>query len=184
MHPQTQAEEEAEPVAAVKEGPEVLGMISLWKDVGEPTLGHVMGDESAAIGIIRRTGLGKVRHLNTSWLWVQEKDASRELQDHRVKGSHVSADFLFTKALDHGSIRRHIEAMGCELMFWREPIASAVNTLSAKVRKEILAMEMESLFKTKRRMDAWTRMDLHSKTYKTRNKGRPTRRVVAYRVTD
>ena len=27
MHPQTQAEEEAEPGAAVKEGPEVLGMI-------------------------------------------------------------------------------------------------------------------------------------------------------------
>ena len=25
-------------------------------------------------------------------------------------------------------------------------------------------------------------MDLHSKTYKTTNKGRPTRRVVAYRV--
>ena len=71
MHPQTQAEvalrsAEAEPGAAVKEGPEVLGMISLWKDVGETTLGHVMGDASAAIGIIRRTGLGKVRHLNTS----------------------------------------------------------------------------------------------------------------------
>ena len=112
----------------------------------------------------------------------QEKDASRELQYHKVKGSHVSADF-FTKALDHGSIRRHIEAMGCELMFRREPIALTVNTLSAKVRKEILALEKESLFKTKRRMDAWTRMDLHSKTFKTTNKGRPTRRVLAKRVT-
>ena len=40
----------------------------------------VMGDASAAIGFIRRMGLGKVRHLNTSWTWVQEKEASRELQ--------------------------------------------------------------------------------------------------------
>ena len=48
-------------------------------------------------------------------------------------------------------------------------------TLSAKVRNEILAMEMESLFKTKRRMDAWTRMDLYSKTYKTTNKVRQSR---------
>ena len=61
----------------------------------------------------------------------------------------MSALIFFTKALDHGSIRRHIEAMGCEFMFWREPIALTVNTLSAKVRKEMLAMEMESLFKTK-----------------------------------
>ena len=48
--------------------------------------------------IIRRMGLGKVKHLNTSWLWVQEKAASRELQYHKVRGSDNSAD-LFTKAL-------------------------------------------------------------------------------------
>ena len=54
---------EAELGAAVKASQEVLGMMSLRKDVDE---GHV------AIGIIRRMGLGKVRHLNTSWLWVQE----------------------------------------------------------------------------------------------------------------
>ena len=83
--------------AAEKARQEVLGMMSLWEDVGETTRGHVMGDASAAIGIIRRMGLGKVRHLNTSWLWVQEKEASRELQYHEVKGSDNSAD-LFTAA--------------------------------------------------------------------------------------
>ena len=31
-----------------------LGMMSLWKDVGETTWGHVMGDASAAVGITRR----------------------------------------------------------------------------------------------------------------------------------
>ena len=63
MHPQTQAEVEAEPGAAVKEGPEVLGMILLWKDVGETTLGHVMGDASAAIGITSTHGFGKGKTL-------------------------------------------------------------------------------------------------------------------------
>ena len=51
-----------------------------------------MGDASAAIGIIRRMGLEKMRHLNTSWLWVQEKVASRELQYHNIKSSDNSAD--------------------------------------------------------------------------------------------
>ena len=56
-----------------------------------------------------------------SWLWLQEKEASRELQYHKVKGSgglswppskllvvllvwriSITAD-LFTKALDHDS---------------------------------------------------------------------------------
>ena len=75
-----------------------------------------MGDAIAAIVTIRRWRLGKVRHLNTSWLWVQEKVASRELQYLKVKCSDNSAD-LSTKALDHGCIVRHTEAMGCEFMF-------------------------------------------------------------------
>ena len=51
--------------------------------------------------------------------------------------------------------------------------------LCAKVSMEKLAMDMESEFKTKGRMDAWTRMDLHSETYKTTNRERPTWRDVA-----
>ena len=85
---------EAELGAAEKASQEVFGMMSC-----ETTREHVMGDASAAIGIIRRTGLGKVRHLNTSWVWVQEKEASSELQYHKVKGSESSAD-LCTMALN------------------------------------------------------------------------------------
>ena len=57
---------EAELGAAVKASQEVLGMTSLWNDVGETTWRHVMEDASAEIAqIIRRMVLGKVRHLNT-----------------------------------------------------------------------------------------------------------------------
>ena len=57
---------EAELGAAVKACQDVLGMMSLWKDAGETTRGHVVGDASAAIGIIRRMVLRKLRHMNTS----------------------------------------------------------------------------------------------------------------------
>ena len=115
-------------------------------------------------------------------MWVQEKEASRELQYHKVKSSDNSAD-LFAKAHAHHSIRRHTEAMGCEFMFGRDPIAFTVNNFGAHVIMGKEASEVENGFKASGRMDAWTRMDLHSKTYKTTNKGGPTCKDVAYRVT-
>ena len=81
-----------------------------------------MGDASAAIKIIRRMGLGKVTHRKNELVAVQEKEASRELQYHKVKRSDNRAD-LFTKALDHDSTVRDTEAMGCEFVFGRDPIA-------------------------------------------------------------
>ena len=41
---------EAELGAAEKASEEVLGMMSLWKDVGETTRGHVMGDAMPQLG--------------------------------------------------------------------------------------------------------------------------------------
>ena len=49
---------EAELGAAVKASQEVLRIMSLRKDVGETTWEHMMRDASAAIGVIRRMGLG------------------------------------------------------------------------------------------------------------------------------
>ena len=108
--------------------------------------------------------------------WVQEKEASRELQHHNIKGSDNSAD-LFTKVLDHDSIKPHTENMGCEFIFERDPFAFTVDNLGATLT------EMERRLRTKGRMDAWTRMDMHSKTYKTTNKKGLAWRDVAYRAT-
>ena len=83
------------------------------------------------------------RHLNPSWLWAQEKEASRELQYHKVKGSENGAD-LFTKALDHDSIVRHTEAM-----FGRDPIAFTVNNPSATVSMQKLALGAGEHFQDK-----------------------------------
>ena len=128
-------------------------------------------------------GWAQMRHLNTNCLWVQEKGASRELQYHKVKGSDNSA-CLFTKALDHDSIRKDTESMGSEFVFGKgEPLALTVNNLGATLSMKKLAMETERQFGTKGRMDAWTRMDLQSKSYKTTHKGGPTWKDVAYRVT-
>ena len=100
----------------------------------------------------------------------------------KVKGSDNSAD-LFTKALDHDSIRRHTEHMDSEFTHGKGPLALTVYSLSATLSMVKVAMEVEKRFGTIGRMDAWTRMDMHSKTYKTPNKGGPTWRDVAHRAT-
>ena len=54
---------EAELYAEVKAASETLGLASMLKDLGMACPARVMGDASAALGIINRKGLGKVRHI-------------------------------------------------------------------------------------------------------------------------
>ena len=61
---------EAELYGIVKATAELKGLMSLWKDLGVVLSGHLLPDASAALGILKRRGLGKVRHLNTNYLWV------------------------------------------------------------------------------------------------------------------
>ena len=90
---------EAELYGTVKASAESLGILSLMKDLGRGGLqAQVFGDASAALGIIARQGLGKVRHLNTAYLWVQEKAAEKEIKYNKVPGQDNVAD-LFTKPL-------------------------------------------------------------------------------------
>ena len=75
---------EAELYGIVKASAELLGMGSIYRDLGESKNSSVIGDASAALGMVQRMGLGKVRHLHTNMLWVQEKAANKEI--HYEKG--------------------------------------------------------------------------------------------------
>ena len=50
-----------------------IGLQSLRNDLGWSCKLRVHGDAVAAIGIARRRGLGKIRHLDVEDLWVQSK---------------------------------------------------------------------------------------------------------------
>ena len=49
-----------------------LGHQALLRDVGVETSLRVWTDSSAAVGICNRHGLGKLRHLDTRTLWIQQ----------------------------------------------------------------------------------------------------------------
>eukprot|EP00973_Karenia_brevis_P064993 9025141-Karenia_brevis.AAC.1 len=72
-------------------------------DFGRTLKGRLFGDATAASGIAKRRGAGKIRPIETKTLWLQRKLTEKELEACRRKGSENEAD-LGTKHLDRKSI--------------------------------------------------------------------------------
>ena len=90
-----------------------LGLRSLAQDLGINDKVDIClyADSSAAIGICRRTGIGKVRHLATSQLWIQEKLRHGDLSLFKVLGTDNPTE-LSTKHVPRDSADRYLETMG------------------------------------------------------------------------
>ena len=113
---------ESEFYAALKASAEGLGIKSIAHDLGMTFSGEVWGDASAALGIIKRKGLGCTRHIDTGFLWIQQTAAEKRLSYHKVLGRDNPAD-LMTKYLDQGTIDRHSGTLNME--FPTGPAATA-----------------------------------------------------------
>ena len=99
---------EAELYSLVKGAAQTLGLISLARDFGIQLEGRVHTDASAALGIVSRQGLGKVRHLRVQYLWIQERVRKGDLAMKKVPGAENPADLL-TKHLAAADMLRHTE---------------------------------------------------------------------------
>ena len=64
---------EAELAGIVRGTCEAIGAKSISKDLGSDLEGMVFTDSSAALSMTGRVGAGKIRHLDTGMLWVQQK---------------------------------------------------------------------------------------------------------------
>ena len=105
---------EAELYALVKGAAQTLGMIALARDLGVSATGCISSDASAALGIVQRQCLGKLRHIATQFLWVQEKVRNDELNIVKVPGTDNPADLL-TKNVSAELVRRHTSRLGIVL---------------------------------------------------------------------
>ena len=71
---------ESELAAVVKAAGEGLGFKSSLQDFGLALPLEIHSDATAAIGMCRREGLGRVRHLSTSDLWIQQLVRHKRVQ--------------------------------------------------------------------------------------------------------
>ena len=105
---------EAELYAMIKGAAQTKGLISMLQDYGLKFDGRVCSDASAAIGLVHRQGLGKTRHIQVQYLWMQAEVAEKRLQVKKVVTDYNPADLL-TKALAQEKLNTHLTALGFEV---------------------------------------------------------------------
>ena len=118
-----QSSAESELFGAVRGGVEGLGAQTLLQDLGMNCSVSLVLDASAALGILQRKGVGKIRHLDVGTLWLQEKEAQRRITLGRVKGENNPAD-LGTKHLTEETMLKHTRTMNQHFVDGRAGAAS------------------------------------------------------------
>jgi len=103
---------EAELTAAVRGAAEALAARAMMRDFRQECELRILLDSSAAIGITRRSGVGRIRHLDTRLLWIQERVQSGDLKIDKIKGTKNPADLL-TKHVDSEALFAHLVCMKC-----------------------------------------------------------------------
>ena len=104
---------EAELAAMVRATFEGLGMVSIMKEFNIEVTLKIKGDAFAAIGIVRRQGLGRIRHLAVADLWIQQRSKDGSVIYEKLDGVNNTSDIL-TKAVEGEVLTRHMESLGLE----------------------------------------------------------------------
>ena len=116
---------ESELAAVVKGAAEAMGLKAVCQDFGLQVTLAMRSDATAAIGIVGREGLGKVRHLATADLWIQQRVRRGELAVTKWPGADNPAD-LCTKGLSPDATARHLATMGFSCQEGRAAAAPAL----------------------------------------------------------
>ena len=88
-----------------------LSVQALYRDWGLEMDLVVASDSSAARGTASRRGLGKLRHVQTRYLWIQERVAKNELKIIAVGTKQNVAD-LCTKPVNKDTREKHMKTLG------------------------------------------------------------------------
>ena len=105
---------EAEYYAMVKGGSVAMGFQSLLQEIGVCVKLQLKCDASAAVGIVKRKGLGKIRHIDVTQLWLQEKVSQGVIEILKVNTKENVSDGL-TKGVSRNEIIWLLSQVGQEI---------------------------------------------------------------------
>ena len=114
---------ESELYGVVKASCEALATLTLLEEVGAESTARVNVYASAAKGIIERTGLDKIRHIDVNVLWLQEQEVRGRVPLRKIDGTKSTAD-LMTKHLEVKKIEVHLDRLGLEFRGGRAQAAA------------------------------------------------------------
>ena len=124
---------EAELYAMVAASAEALAISAYARDLGLELAVEMYCDSAAALGITNRAGIGKVRHLRTQGLWVQEVRVSGRIAYRKVLGEKNPADLL-TKHLSTEMIDRHITTLNMRHVEGRADTAPTLDNIESYIQ--------------------------------------------------
>ncbi len=131
---------EAEFNGVVRGAGQALGHQSLLRDLGVELPIRLWTDSSAAIGICSRQGLGKVRHLDTYTLWVQQAVRSGRINLKKVRGESNPADIFTKHSLTRDKLQSLTKLFDC---YFRDGRAAAAPLLKKGDTKGVKIAEAD-----------------------------------------
>ena len=103
---------EAEYYGVVKAISTGLGFVGMMEELGcEGVKLRVSTDATAGKAMATRCGTGKVRHLEVSQLWVQDRVRRGEVEMRKINGMENPADKL-TKYMGREGLEMHLRKTG------------------------------------------------------------------------
>ena len=102
-------------------------------------------------GVCRRRGLGRIRHLATADLWIQDRLRTGDFTLEKVLGAENAADML-TKHLNRQLLENHLSTLGVYFEEGRSDLAPTIDhalTLSRGVASDSLIVAKEECRKGK-----------------------------------
>ena len=122
---------EAEYYGLVKGASCGLGAVSMYRDMGITLNLKLFCDATAACGITARLGLGKIRHMDTHYLWLQERVRNKDLAIIKVKGDVNPAD-LNTKHLTSKVMSAMMGILNYRIVEGRASTCPQLNSITCK----------------------------------------------------
>ena len=98
---------EAEYYSLVKGSSFALGLRSMIQELGVDLAIRINTDASAAVGMVKRSGFGRVRHIDVSQLWIQDMVAKGKIRINKVKSEENLSDAL-TKNVKRETLDNHV----------------------------------------------------------------------------
>ena len=97
-------------VAVVKLSCELIGITQLLDDWGINVSGQAHVDSTAALGVVKRKGNGKMRHVRVGMLWIQQLEEAGDIRYVKVDGATNPAD-LMTKSMTAATTEKHLSTL-------------------------------------------------------------------------
>ena len=124
---------EAEHYALVKAASQAKGLVANLVDFEIKCSAVVKTDSTAALGIVRRRGLGRTRHIDVQFLWVQQEVGKKTLEVQKVPTDANPADML-TKVAPAEVLNKCLDFLICSFPESRDTAAPKVQALLTTAR--------------------------------------------------